>query len=92
MKFSLKDLLDTISVTIISTLVMGLALHVVRRSIPYDGLFALVLMIATGVLVYFAMLWLLSRETLFQGINMFRKAFFKSRLVKPAPVEIVSKD
>jgi O-antigen/teichoic acid export membrane protein len=91
MKFSLKDLLDTISVTFISTLAMGLALHVVRRSMPYDGLFALVLMIAAGVLVYFAMLWLLSRETLFQGINMFRKAFFKSRLVKSAPVEIVSK-
>jgi lipopolysaccharide exporter len=92
MKFSLKDLLDTISVTFISTLVMGLALHVVRRSIPYDGLFALVLMIAAGVLVYFAMLWLLSRETLFQGINMFRKAFFKSRLMKSTPVEIVSKN
>lgn len=92
MKFSLKELLNTISATFFSTLAMGFVLYVVRQSISFDGLLALIVMIGVGVLVYFAMLWLISRDTLIYGVDMFHKVFFKSRFTKSTPVEIVSNE
>lgn len=90
MRYSIKDLFQALTPTFVSALIMGIALWVLLGLTFFSGLLELILMILTGALIYFAMLWWIKRELLQSGINMLRRKFMKSRQLVPA--EVVSDD
>jgi O-antigen/teichoic acid export membrane protein len=75
--YTIRDLLKAIAPTFLSTLVMIVSLYIVDYIRPFSNVPQLALMILVGILTYFAMLWIISRETLLLGTEAIRKAFVK---------------
>jgi O-antigen/teichoic acid export membrane protein len=86
MRYSIKDLFQALAPTSVSALVMGIGLWALLRITLFSGLLELILMILTGALVYFAMLWWVKREVIQSGLNIFRRKLMKSRQLVPAEV------
>ncbi len=75
--YKIREFLQAVAPTFISTIGMALSLLFVDKIETFSNVPQLVLMILVGVLTYFAMLWLISRETLLLGRDAIRKAFLK---------------
>lgn len=92
MQYPLKELIKTILPAFSATLIMAFVLLLVYQILPLGVIFKLVVMVLVGILVYVTSLWLINRETLLQGYNMFSKTFLKSKILKPASLEAISND
>jgi O-antigen/teichoic acid export membrane protein len=77
MQYPTRDLIKALAPTFLSTLGMTLALLGLIRILPFSGIFELILMMPVGVLGYFLMLWVLDRETVRAGLDLFRRTFIK---------------
>jgi O-antigen/teichoic acid export membrane protein len=92
MQYPLKELIKTILPAFYATLIMAFVLLLVYQILPLGVIFKLVVMVLAGILVYVSSLWLINRESLLQGFNMFSKTFLKSKVLKPASLEAISND
>ena len=90
MRYSMKDLVNSLAPTFLSALVMGIALWALLRLTSFSAILEMVLMVLTGAIIYFVMLWWLKREVIQSGIDMFRGKFMKSG--KLVPAEVASDD
>ena len=77
MRYSLRELLEAVAPTFLSSLGMAFALLAVSRILPFSGIFALTLLVLTGVLSYFMMLWWLDWGTVRAGINLIRRTLIR---------------
>ena len=90
MRYAIKDLLKALAPSFSSALVMAVALWAVLRITPFSGVLEFILLVLTGVLIYFIMLWWIDREIILSGINLIRRTFIKSRRL--VPLEAASND
>lgn len=88
MHYTPGDLLSAISPSFTSTLCMAAVLFLIHEVIPETGWIQLILMVACGALTYFAAFWIVSPQTLSQGIATIRSTVARK---KPA-MEGVSHD
>jgi O-antigen/teichoic acid export membrane protein len=89
--YTIRELLKAVTPTFLSTIVMALPLFIVDKVHLFSDVTQLVLMILFGVLTYFGMLWLISRETLLLGTEAVRKAFLK-KTAGTVSLEVASND
>jgi O-antigen/teichoic acid export membrane protein len=88
MHYTPGDLFNAISPAFTSTLCMAAVLFLVREVVPEAGWIQLILMVACGALSYFTAFWVVSPQTLSQGISTIRSTVARK---KPA-MEGVSHD
>lgn len=81
MKYTLGDLIRSFSPSLISTLSMAVVLFLIRQGFPRTDLLQLVMMISLGGLTYFGVYWLISRETLMQGVSTLRSTLNRRKVV-----------
>ncbi len=71
---------------------MAVVLFFIGRAVPHPGLIQLILMITFGGLTYFGTLWVISRETLLQGLATIRSTLNRkkspSKTVTDAPAMV----
>lgn len=77
MRYSLRDLVQALAPTCISSLGMGVALFAISRVLPSSHILELVVMILAGALTYLVLIWVLDRETVRSGIDLIRRTFLK---------------
>lgn len=77
MHYPNRDLVKALAPTFLSTLGMTLALLALIRILPFSQLLEFIFMVPAGVLIYFTMLWLLDRQSVRAGIDLFRRTFIK---------------
>ena len=75
--YSLRELVEAVAPSFLSSLGMAFALVAVGRILPFSGIFALIVQVLTGVLSYFTMLWWLDWGTVRAGIDLIRRTFIK---------------
>ena len=75
--YSLRELVEAVAPSFLSSLGMAFALVAVGRILPFSGIFALIVQVLTGVLSYFIMLWWLDWGTVRAGIDLIRRTFIK---------------
>jgi len=92
MQYPIKELIRNIIPALSATFIMALTLIFAHRVLPFDGIFELVVMVLLGILVYISSLWLIDRETLLRGGDMFIKTFLRSRSLKSSSLKTVSND
>ena len=81
MKYPLSDLFKAISPSFASTMSMATVLFMIRQVIPNADLVQLIVMVVLGGLTYFVVFWLISRETLLQGVNTIRSTIARRKPV-----------
>jgi hypothetical protein len=69
---------------------MGISLWGLLRLALFSGLVGFILMVLAGALIYFGMLWWVSRDVIQSGVETLRRKFLKPR--KLVPVEAASDD
>lgn len=79
MSYSLTDLFKAIGPSFASTLLMAAVLFLIRETVPAAGLLQLILMVTLGGLTYFLAFWMISRETLLQGVTTIRSSLARKK-------------
>jgi lipopolysaccharide exporter len=92
MQYPLNELIKAISPALASTLLMAVILFFIQEALPVDGLVQFIVMVALGGLTYFAVFWLISRETLLQGISTIRSTLKRRKSSPKTILEGASND
>ena len=89
--FPINAMMSALSPALVSTLLMAIAVLLVRNVVASHGAVALALLLLVGVSVYVGVLWVISRESLVGAARAVQQAFRK-KARRAVPLESASND